>query len=161
MLKKLSLSLCALAFSAGLAFAQQAPVQQAPTRLDASTGVCALAGAVNQTQAAGTCTVTPPAGQYVYFNYMQVGACQDGTASISGIQLNFTSTNLNGWVQETSTLSAATITTNPFVNLCAYVGGALTAPLKSAAAGTAVTIVPPAQTAHMSFPINLNYYFAP
>jgi hypothetical protein len=161
MMKKLFLSFAAIALTASLAFAQQAPVQQAPTRLDASTGVCALAGAVNSTQAAGTCTITPPAGQYVYFNYLQVGACQDGTASISGIQLNFTSTNLNGWTQETSTLSAATITTNPFVNLCAYVGGSLTAPLKSAAAGTAVTLVPPAQTAHMSFPIVAHFYFAP
>jgi hypothetical protein len=153
------------AFASPVAFAQQvgspAPVQQNQSRLDASTGVCALGPAVNATQAAGTCTITPPAGQYVYFNYMQVAACQDGTASISGIQLNFTSTNLGGWVVETSTLSAATIATNPFANLCAYSGGALTAPLKSAAAGTAVTVVPPAQTAHMSFAMNLQYYFAP
>lgn len=137
------------------------PVQQSQQRLDAATGVCALAGAVNSTQAAGTCTITPPAGQYVYFTYMQVGQCQDGTASISGIQLNFTSSNLNGWVQETSVLSAATITTNAGTNLCAYVGGAQTTPLRSAVAGLAVTIVPPAQTAHVSFPVLVEYYFSP
>lgn len=150
-----------LALAPMAAIAQPAPVQQSASRLDASTGVAAFAGAVNHTQAAGTLTITPPAGQYVYFNYLLVGACQDGTASISGIQLNFTSTNLNGWTMETSTLSAATITTNPFVNLCAYQGGARTAPLKSAQPGLAVTIVPPAQTAHMSFPSVAEYYFAP
>jgi hypothetical protein len=149
-----------LALLAGPALAQTT-VNQSPSRFDAATGVCALAGAVNATQAAGTCTITPPSGQYVYFTYMQVGQCQDGTASISGIQLNFTSTNLNGWVQETSVLSAATITTNAGTNLCAYVGGAKATPLRSAAPGTAVTIVPPAQTAHVSFPILMEYYFAP
>jgi hypothetical protein len=155
--------LLSLGFLIGLTAAAlgQVSVQQSPSRLDAATGVCALATAVNATQAAGTCTITPPAGQYVYFTYMQVGQCQDGTASISGIQLNFTSTNLNGWVQETSYLSAATITTNAGTNLCAYVGGALTTPLRSAVAGTAVTIVPPAQTAHVSFPMVMHYYYAP
>ncbi len=155
----LGLSL-ALAGSA-LAQATAPPVQQTQQRLDAATGVCALAGAVNSTQAAGTCTITPPAGQYVYFTYMDVAQCQDGTASISGIQLNFTSTNLNGWVVETSVLSAATITTNAGTNLCAHGGGgALTTPLRSAVAGTAVTIVPPAQTAHVSFPMLMEYYFS-
>jgi len=150
-----------LALLPAAAFAQSAPVQQQSQRLDASVGTCAIATAVGATQANDTCTITPPAGQYVYINYLSVGACQDGTASISGIQLNFTSTNLSGWVAETSTLSAATITTNPGVNLCAYQGGALTAPLKSAAPGVAVTIVGPASTPHMSFPIIASYYFSP
>ena len=167
-MKKLKLAFLASALAFALATPalavstlNSAPVQQDPTHLDSATGVCAFAGAVNSTQAAGTCTITPPAGQYVYFTYLKVGACQDGTASISGIQLNFTSTNLGGWTRETSTLSAGTITTNPFVNLCANDGGALPLPLKSAAAGVAVTLVPPAQTAHMSFPIEAMYYFAP
>jgi hypothetical protein len=159
-MRKFFLSLLALGLLALPASAQVA-VQQSGQHLDAATGVCALAGAVNSTQAAGTCTITPPGGQFVYFTYMQVGQCQDGTASISGIQLNFTSTNLNSWVQETSFLSAATITTNAGTNLCAYVGGPLSFPLKSAAAGTAVTIVPPAQTAHVSFPMVMHYYFGP
>jgi hypothetical protein len=153
-----------LTCAACAAFAQSSnvvpPVQQSSQRLDAATGVCALATAVNATQAAGTCTISPPAGQYVYFTYMQVAQCQDGTASISGIQLNFTSTGLNGWVQETSFLSAATITSNNGTNLCAYVGGPLTTPLKSASPGGVVTIVPPAQTAHVSFPIVMEYYFS-
>lgn len=159
-MKRLSL-LLALILAPGYALAQSAPVQQNASRLDASTGTCAIATAVNATQAAGTCTITPPAGQYVYFNFLQVGACIDGTASQSPIQLNFTSTNLSGWTAETSWITGSTITTDAGVNLCGYQGGALTAPLKSAAPGVAVTIVPPAQTAHVSFPIIASYYFAP
>lgn len=159
-MRRFLLSLAALAAFCDAASAQ-VTVQQSPTHTDAANGVCALATAVNATQAAGTCTITPPSGQYVYFTYIQVGQCQDGTASISGIQLNFTSTNLGGWVQETSYLSAATITTNAGTNLCAYVGGPTGMPLRSAAAGTAVTLVPPAQTAHVSFPILAYFYFAP
>lgn len=137
-----------------------APIQQDPTRLDAGGALCSLATAVNATQAAGTCTITPAASQFVYITSILVGQCQDGTASISGIQLNFTTTNLNGLVLETSVLSAATIATNPGTNLCAYTVLPLAAPIKSAAAGTAVTVVPPVQTAHVSFPITVIGYFA-
>jgi hypothetical protein len=156
--------LCVVAFSVPLR-AQFAPpgtvpIQQVPSRADASTGVCATAPAINATQATGTCTITPPGGQFVYFNFISVGACQDGTASVSSIQQNFTTTNLGGLTYETSTISyAATTATSAPVNACAWTGGALTAPLKSAQAGTAVTIVPPAQAAHVSFPIVAQYYF--
>lgn len=136
-----------------------APVQQDPSHLDAGVTLCSLATAVNASQAAGTCTITPPPGQYVYITALLVGQCQDGTASISGIQLNFTSTNLAGLVLETSVLSAATIATNPGTNLCAYTSLPLNTPIKSVLAGTAVTLVPPAQTAHVSFPITaIGYY---
>ena len=164
MMRKLALAFAALLALAAPALAQNVapPVQQTGQRLDAAAGGCYLATAVNATQAAGTCTITPPAGQYVYFTTLEVGACMDGTASISGIQLNFTSTNLNGWVEETSTLTAATITTNPMANLCAWGPNSVGAvPLKSQAPGGVVTIVPPAQTAHMSFPIKASYYFSP
>jgi hypothetical protein len=154
--------LSALLVSTALCGAANAQVATQPsaTKLDAATGVSATAPAVNATQAAGTVTITPPSGQYVYFTFLKVGQCQDGTASISGIQLSFTSTNLNGWTRETSYLSAATITTNAGTNLCANDGGPLSFPLRSAVAGTAVTLVPPAQTAHVSFPIEAHYYFA-
>ncbi len=160
------LGLAAFLFAPALGFAQQATggatVSQQAQHYDAATNVSATATAVNATQAAGTVTITPPSGQYVYFTSLLAGACQDGTASISGIQLNFTSTNLSGWTEETSTLSAATITTNPFVNMCAWGPNTIAfSPLRSATPGVAVTIVPPAQTAHMSFPIIATYYFSP
>ena len=124
--------------------------------------------AVNATQAAGTVTITPPAGNFVYFTSLLFGACSDGTASQSNPQLAFTSTNIGGTLAaasltvQNSTVTAATITTNPFVNLCAWSPNIVAfAPLKSATAGAAVTLVPPAQNAHMSFPIIATYYFAP
>ena len=139
----------------------QASVQQSPTRLDAAQGVCAIAAAVNATQAAGTCTITPPAGQYVYFTTIQVAACSDGTASTSSVQQNFTTTNMGGLVAETSFITGSTITTNAGDARCDRVAIIKGTPLKSAAPGTAVTIVPPAQAAHYSFPIIAEYYFAP
>lgn len=137
-----------------------APVQQDATHLDSGTTLCSLAGAINATQAAGTCTITPPAGNYVYITALIIGQCQDGTVSVSGIQQNFTTTNLGGLVLETSFLSAATITTNPGTNLCGFVQLPLSTPLKSAAAGTVVTVVPPTQAAHASYPITVVGYFA-
>ena len=131
------------------------------SRLDASSTLCSLAAAVNATQAAGTCTITPPNGQSVYITHIHVANCIDGTASTSSIQQNFTSTNLGGLTIETAFLSAATITSNAGVPLCDVRQLALTTPLKSAQPGVAVTIVPPAQAAHGSFPITVLGYFAP
>jgi hypothetical protein len=146
---------------AGAAFAQAPPVAQTATRQDAATVVCSTAPAVNATAATGTCTVVPPAGQFLYLVALYVAACGDGTASTSSIQQNFTTTNLNGLVIETSYLSAATIATNPGASQCDRVSMPFATPLKSAAAGSTVTIVPPAQAAHMSFPIVALGYFAP
>jgi len=162
-MKRLLLLLAALVLSTSMAYAQvppsaAAPIQQTWQRLDASTGVCAAAPAINVNV---TCTITPPNGMYVYFNFLQVGACGDGVLSKSAIQANWTTTNLSGWVAETAYLTGSTVSTNAFDNLCGFVGGALTAPLKSTQAGVAVTIVPPTANADVSYPIIAEYYFAP
>jgi hypothetical protein len=154
-----------LALLAALLFAApavaQVQTQQSGTMINAAVLVSSTGPAVNATQATGTVTITPPAGQFVYFTAIYVAACGDGTASTSSIQQNFTTTNLSGLTIETSYLSAATITTNAGASQCDRVPMPFSVPLKSAAAGTAVTIVPPAQAAHMSFPIVAMYYFAP
>lgn len=164
-MRKIMLVLAASAavFVSAPAFAQQAQGTQTYTngsRLDASTTLCSLAGAVNATQAAGTCTITPPNGQRIYITSIYIANCQDGTASTSTIQANFTTTNLGGLVMETSYLSAATITTNPGVSLCDRQPMNMVTPLASAQPGVAVTIVPPTQNAHASFPITVLGYFA-
>lgn len=141
--------------------AAQIQVQQTPTRLDSSSVLCSIASAVNATQAAGTCTITPPTGQKVYITALHVANCLDGTASQSGIQLNFTTTNLGGLVLETSILTAATITTNAGAPQCDRISLNFTTPVASATPGTAVTVVPPAQQAHSSYPITVWGYFAP
>ena len=156
----LSLSLAASAFALGIT--NPAPVQQDPTRLDAA-GSCSYAPAVNQTAASQTCTITPPPGMFVYVDSLIFKACLDGTASISSIQQNYTSTNIGAptiaW--QTALLSAATITTNPTTNLCdtspQLVGSS---PLKSIAPGTAVTFVPPTAATHASFGMFVAYHFA-
>lgn len=154
-------ALAALAALCGPASAQ-VTVQTSPTRPDAATLVSSTAPAVNATQATGTVTITPPSGQYVYFTGIYVAACGDGTASTSSIQQNFTTTNLSSLTIETSMLAyAATTAIANNISSCDRVSLPFATPLRSAAAGTAVTIVPPAQAAHMSFPIIATYYFAP
>jgi hypothetical protein len=160
----------ALLLGASLALAQQiggAQVGQQAQHYDAGVNVQSTAPAVNATQAAGTVTITPPSGSYVYFTSLLFGACGDGTASQSPIQLAFTSTNIGGASTtslqvENSAISGSTITTNAWTNLCAWSPNIVSfAPLRSLVAGTPVTLIPPAQNAHVSFPIIAAYYFSP
>jgi hypothetical protein len=116
-------------------------VQQNPTMLNAANNVASTAPAVNATQSAGTVTITPPAGQYVYVTGLYVAACGDGTASTSSIQQNFTTTNLGTFSIETSWLSAATITSNAGNSMCDRVTLPFSVPVKSQAAGTAVMLI--------------------
>jgi hypothetical protein len=159
-MRRILLSALAL-LALGSVASAQVIVQPSATKLDAAILVSSTAPAVNATVATGTVTITPPAGQYVYFTGIYVAACGDGTASTSSVQQAFTSTNLSGLTVQTSYLSAATISTNPGSSQCDRVTLPFATPLKSAAPGTAVTLVPPAQAAHMSFPIITTYYFAP
>jgi hypothetical protein len=163
MTRKTLLTLGLLFAFSGAAFAQySAPtVQQTGQRADAATLVSSTAPAVNATQATGTVTITPPAGQYVYFTGIYVAACGDGTASTSSVQQNFTTTNLSGLTIQTSMLAyAATTAIANNISSCDRVTLPFSVPLKSAAPGGVVTIVPPAQAAHMTFPIIATYYFS-
>jgi len=136
-------------------------VSAGPTDLQASTGGCYTAPAVNATVAAGTCTIAVPANQHLYINFLQVGVCTDNTTNaVNTPQLAFTSTNLNGWTQQFSWLQGATIGTTGDFTTCQFIGGPRTHPLVSAAGPLNVTIVPPAQQAHSSYPINAEYYLA-
>lgn len=155
----LSLGFIASAFAVGVT--NPAPVQQDPSRLDAGSNVCAFAPAVNQTASSQTCTITPPANQSVYIDSLIFKACLDGTASISSIQQNYTSTNLGGLAWQTALISGSTITTNATDNLCDTSPNlAGSGPLKSAQPGLAVTLVPPTQAAHASFGMFVAYHFA-
>lgn len=160
-MRRLLLSLAALVALCGAASAQVV-VTSSPSRPDAAVLVSSTAPAVNATQAAGTVTITPPSGQFVYFTGIYVAACSDGTASTSSVQQNFTTTTLSGLTIQTSMLAyAATTAIANSISSCDRVPLPFATPLKSATAGTAVTIVPPAQAAHMSFPIIATYYYAP
>lgn len=153
-----SLILAALLCLAALpALAQQGPlVSPAQTDLLGSSGVCATAPASNATS---TCTITVPANQHAYINFLQVGACGDGTAG-SAQQLAFTSTNLNGWTQQLSWAAGTVPTTTSAALTCVFLGGPRTHPLVSAAGPVSVTIVSPAATGHVSWPINVEYFLA-
>jgi hypothetical protein len=160
-MNRLIAALC-LMFLPCAAMAQQGtPVSPAPSDLQGSTGVCATAPVVNATQAAGTCTISVPANQHLYINFLQVGACVDDTTNLTNTpQLAFTSTNLNGWTQQFSVLMGGTVGTTGAYQACIFMGGPRGHPLVSAAGPVSVTILPPAQQAHTSYPINVEYYLA-
>ncbi len=131
------------------AFAQAIPVQQQATRPDACSTVNATA-AVNNT---ATVTLTPPNGQYVYVCGIDLTVSDDATGAVAQTNVSFTSTNLGGWAYKYSFANAANTTLSQvFV---------FNVPLKSAVAGTVVTLVSPAINLHAAYSINAYYYFAP
>ena len=146
MFRKIILALVAALFcSTALA---QAPVQQVPTRLDAAVGVAFATGAVNT---ANTATIAVPGGQYAYIVAIGLDACENATGT--GVPLGtFTSTNLNGSPTWLYSVTGADVCYRFFENF--------PAPLKSAAAGTNVTVVGGAQTT-VATAIRLYYYLAP
>lgn len=146
MLKKLAAAIfVALFASAALA---QAPVQQSPTRLDAAVGVAYATGAINT---ANTATIVVPGGQYAYIVAIGLDACENATGT--GVPLGtFTSTNINSSPTWLYSVTGA--------DVCYRFFEAFPSPLKSAAAGTNVTVVGGAQTT-VATAIRVYYYLAP
>ena len=152
--QKLSLlTLVFIALAAPSVLAQQVQgtaIQQVPTRLDACTPINATA-AINN---AVTLTITPPAGQFVYLCGWDLTVSNNGTGAVVATNLSFTSTNLSGWKVAYSMVGTANTTGFQY-------NTAFNSPIKSSAAGTAVTIVSPAANAQAVYNVNAYYYFAP
>lgn len=149
-MKFLTAVLAALLFSLG-AHAQTGPfVSQGPTPTQGSSGVCAVAPAIN-TQS--TCTINVPGNQHAYINYLSVTGCSNATAS-SAVQQAFTSTNLNGWTAQISVSAATSLPT------CVTVGGARAQPMMSSAGPVTVTVVTPAAATNISWSYDIEYYLA-
>lgn len=158
-MKKLALALAFLLGTCALAAAQSfiaPPVQQSATRADAATVMCtitssgAAAPAVN-TQTTATCT--PPAGQFVYITGVSFDVCTNGTGTAVN-QVNWTTTNLTGSPIYSFSLAAT-------ASICQHWSEPFAVPLKSTAAGTAVTFVSPAAAANNSYVARVYAYYAP
>ena len=118
-----------------------------------SEQIQAIASPAVNTQS--TLTIPAVAGESIFVDYIALGACEDATGGALSNQ-NFTSTNLDGFVwqssEPSSTASSCVVPQRfefPF-------GG-----LKAAAAGAAVTIVSPAAATHTAFPMLAAYHYAP
>lgn len=143
----LLLALCATPALAQVQF------QPSGTKLDAATTVCPFAAspvAVNQQE---TVTCTPPAGQFVYITGISFDVCTNGTGTAAN-QVTWTSTNLTGAPIWSFSIAAT-------ASICQHWSEPLTTPLKSTAAGTAVTLVSPAAAANNSYHARVYAYFAP
>lgn len=149
-MRKLLLALALLGLSVP-AYAQVV-TQQSPTDLRATTTSCSYSAAiaVNQQE---TTTCTPPAGQYVYISAIFLTACSDGTGAAVGVT-DFTTTNLTG----SPTFPVAQVAG---AGACSQWSVSLVTPLKSTAAGTAVTFVSPSASTHLAYQATVLAYFAP
>jgi hypothetical protein len=138
-----------IALCATPALAQQAqpatPVQQAATMLNAASLVSCASGTAQQ-----TLTLTPPSGQYVYV--LNVDIVSQATTAPAASALTHTSTNLGG-MKWYGSLTA----TGGTVDKVAWIAAQ---PLKSATAGTAVTIVSNAAITSVTFNLCVTYYTA-
>jgi hypothetical protein len=136
------------------AFAQ-APVQHVPTELRASQ-VCSdsrpAAGS------AGSASLTPPAGQFLYINAIEINAAAStGTAGTLGTPASASTTN----IPNTATLGVFPIQTQAAgVSIGNFFYALSGNSLKSSAAGTAVTVTTPALT-NVAWHISLCGYYAP
>ena len=135
-----------------VAASAQVQFQESPTHIDSAIAVCTLSAAVAVNQQE-TVTCTPPAGQYVYVVGISFDACTDGTGSAVN-QVTWTTTNITG--SPTYSLSLAAT-----ASICQHWQEPLTQPLKSTAAGTAVTFVSPAAATHNSYHARVYVYYAP
>lgn len=149
-LPALSLLLAALLFAAPAV--AQVQTQQSGTHADAASLACSYSAAyaVNQQE---TTTCTPAAGQFVYITGIAFDVCTDGTGSAT-TPTTFTTTNLPG----SPTFGMAIAAT---AEICQHWQVPFSAPLKSVAAGTAVTVVSPAAVAHNAYQATVFAYSAP
>lgn len=133
---------------APLAARAQQAVQQSATHLDAAQLV-----ATNATSATTT-TITPPAGQYVYINNVEITNCA-GTVITAATPTTITTTNLGG--------AAWTLGSGSTAGICqpSPASGSFVAGFRSAAPGTAVTFVLPTFIATQFVRLSVYYYFAP
>lgn len=148
-MRKFFLPLFALALLALPASAQVA-MQQSGQHLDAATNVCTVSAAlaVNQQE---TVTCTPPAGQFVYITSISFDVCTDGTGTAAN-QVTWTTTNLTGSPTFGFSIAAT-------ASICQHWSIPLPTPLKSTAAGTAVTFVSPTAATHNSYHATVATYF--
>jgi len=142
----------ALAVAAGITGAiGQTLTQQSQQHLDAGAPLCVSTN-FNTVNTQGLCTITVPAGQFVYISRMELEACEDATGS-AATNVNFTSSGL-GSINPSWSLSMPV-----GANTCSYREISWPTTLKSQAPGTNVVITSPAAITHTGFGIKVYGYF--
>lgn len=99
-------------------------------------------------------TPSPPPGQRVYVCGIDLSVSNDGTGAVTQANVQFTSTNLNGWVYTYSATNAANTNGLDKVFYPPFA-------IKAAVPDLPVVITSPAANTHAWYSINLYYYFAP
>ncbi len=146
------LPLLAGLLAAPLPAASQVVTQDSGTMLNAATQSCSYSAAfaVNQQE---TTTCTPNAGQFFYIAGIAFDACTDATGTAT-TPTTFTTTGITG----SPTFGFAIAAT---AEICQHWSVPFATPLKSAAAGTAITVVSPSQATHNAYQATVFGYSAP
>jgi hypothetical protein len=103
---------------------------------------------------AATLTLTPQSGQYVYLTAVRIQNCAGASAVSAAAPTSVTTTNLNGATWQVGSGTTAGACAQDIVDAF---GGA---PLKAAAAGTAVTIVLPTFATNQTVRVSAYWYSA-
>lgn len=151
-MRKIILAALSLLALTGGAFAQAVSTQQSASRVEAATAVAFAQAAVGSQS---TATIAVPAGMFAYITGISADTCFDATGATAGVNVNYTSTNIQSTPSWSLSYVGTANTCNPPLREWFSV------PLKSAQAGTNVTIVSPAGNAHAQFTIRVYYYLAP
>jgi hypothetical protein len=120
--------------------------------LDAANTSCSYSAAFAVAQQETT-TCTPAAGQFFYITAIAFDVCTDGTGTAT-TPATFTTTNLTGAPTFGVAIAAA-------AEICQHWSIPMPTPLKSTAAGTAVTVVSPATATHNAYQATVFGYSAP
>jgi hypothetical protein len=147
---KLPLALAGLLVLSSLGHAQ-VPVQPSATNQQAATQAATISSS------AGTLTLTPSPGQYVYVTALDIENCAGLSAVTPAVVTTITTTGFGG----ISSGPIWTVGSGAAAGLCQpTISPAFANGLKSAAPGTAVTFVLPTFATNQTIRLNVNYYFA-
>jgi hypothetical protein len=140
------------AFLGGVGTASaQTSTQQVQQHLDAAAPLCQGTN-FNTINTQSVCTITAPAGQYVYITRIELEACEDATGT-AATNVNFTSTGL-GSINPSWSLSMPLS-----AGLCSFREINFTTTLKSQTPGTNVVLTSPSALTHTGFGIKAYGYF--
>ena len=124
------------------------------TRVQQDSQILQAATAVGTSvTSASTITITPPAGQFVYVQEVDVANCAGGTAVTAAAPTTITTTNLTGSPAFTVGSGVTAGLCQPFPTVV-YPNG-----LKSSSPGTNVTFVLPTFATNQTVRVNVAYSF--
>lgn len=137
-----------------LTLALEARAQQTVQRAGQQSDVATMVSTV--VSSAGTFTITPPSGNYIYFTNVEMQNCAGATTVTGAAPTSITTTNMGGltWLIGSGSTAAGQC-------LPTAASGSFGKRLKSTTPGTAVVFTLPTFATNQTVRLSVYYYFAP